>query len=566
MSPDLATISENIRAARSVAGQSFDTVDLPCSSIGALVDERAESEADRPFIVYYDENGLRTSIDYREFRARVFGLAGWMRKRGLGVGDRIATLSHNHPDTVLTYFAGWTIGATIVPLNAGEDDDRLSWILENSGTRLLVTRAEFLSRAGRLTKHVPRHVHLLCSDLVEVVSNVDRFESAAVPDADALLPRLSLLDSEALIVYTSGTTGRPKGVVLTHGNLLVDAREIAAWHRIDRNNPMMCVLPIHHVNGTVVTLVTPLFAASGVVLNRKFGTSSLFERIAAERVGVVSMVPTLLAFLTDRRIDREGLDLSAFRHIICGAGPLTIELAERFESMYGHRIVHGYGLSETTCYCCFLPVDLSDEDHRHWMRDHGFPSIGVALPANEMAIHDEQGKERPAGERGEIVIRGHTVANGYFSNVEANRSAFAHGWFRSGDEGFYLTDDADRRFFFITGRLKELIIRGGVNLSPLEIDEVLNSHPGVARAVAVGFPNTYYGEEVGAYVERSDATLDEEGLLAWLSENLPFSKRPKVVIFGTDIPVTSTGKYQRTRLVPLFSEFESTQFRPTGEA
>jgi long-chain acyl-CoA synthetase len=196
------------------------------------------------------------------------------------------------------------------------------------------------------------------------------------------------------------------------------------------------------------------------------------------------------------------------------------------------------------------------------MREHGFPSIGSPLPPNEMAIHDRDGNPLPEGERGEIVMRGVNVMRGYYRRPEANAETFAHGWFRSGDEGFFRKGPGEREYFFITGRIKELIIRGGVNLSPFEIDEVLNAIPGVARGLAVGFENSWYGEEVGAYVMlEPDAQLDEAAILRACREKLPFAKAPKVVLFGSDIPVTSTGKYQRGRLVPLFASYKDVQFR-----
>jgi long-chain acyl-CoA synthetase len=325
---------------------------------------------------------------------------------------------------------------------------------------------------------------------------------------------------------------------------------------------MMCVLPIHHVNGTIVTLLTPLFAGCSVVLNQRFQTEKFFSRISAERVHVVSVVPTILQFLLHAKIATDQYSLGHFRHIICGAGPLTVDLAMKFEQEYRIPIIHGYGLSETTCYSCFLPVDLSRVERSHWLSQHGFPSIGVPLPVNEMAIHDEHGKELEEGKRGEIVIRGHNVMLNYFGNTEANESAFAHEWFRSGDEGFFLYDDQNRRFFFITGRLKELIIRGGVNNSPFEIDEILMNIPGVHAGIAIGFDNDWYGEEVGAYIKLKDGiSLTEEAVISHCMKYLPFAKCPKVVVFGNDIPVTSTGKYQRNRCKDLFSGWKSEQFK-----
>jgi long-chain acyl-CoA synthetase len=239
-----------------------------------------------------------------------------------------------------------------------------------------------------------------------------------------------------------------------------------------------------------------------------------------------------------------------------------VDLARRFEERFGVPIVHGYGLSETTCYSCFLPADLGEREHARWMRDFGFPSIGVPLDVNEMAIHDPAGRELAPGQRGEIVLRGPNVMKGYHRRPEANAETFAHGWFRSGDEGFLQHDERGRAFFFITGRIKELIIRGGVNLSPFEIDEVLNRIPGVARGLAVGFENDWYGEEVGAYVQRAPgAELGAAEILAACRARLPFAKSPKVVVFGDEVPVTSTGKYQRGRLRPLVAAHKATQFR-----
>jgi len=307
-----------------------------------------------------------------------------------------------------------------------------------------------------------------------------------------------------------------------------------------------------------------MYAGSGIVLNQKFQSEHFFERIEKEKVNVVSVVPTLLAFLLEyyKTKDNTFTKPDSLRHIICGAGPLTVELGEQFEDKFGIRIAHGYGLSETTCYSCYLPLSLGDAEHKHWMRDLGFPSIGCAIPQNEMMSADEEGKELPPSQKGEIAIRGFNVMKYYYNNDEANEKTFNYGWFRSGDEGFYELDEKGEKYFFITGRLKELIIRGGVNISPLEIDEVLSRCPGVKSGIAVGFENDFYGEEVGAYVQKAEgANISEEEILSFCKEHLPFSKTPKVVIFGNDIPVTSTGKYQRNKCKPLFKEWKASQFR-----
>ncbi len=549
---------DRIAAARTLPGAPDPDAFRDHATVPAMLAARLADRPDQEALVYLDDDGSRRARTYAELADAVARVAGFLRDVGIGRGDRVATVAHNHDDTVVQYLAAWSLGAVVVPINVGEDDDRVVYILDNSLAKLAFVRVEYLERMLELGDALPGLATF-------VVCGGEADELPAFADALAHEPLTDLAadpDDEALIVYTSGTTGHPKGVVLTQSNLLVDAAQIARWHGMEPGERMMCVLPIHHVNGTIVTLVTPFAYGGTAVLNRKFHTGDFLPRLASERIGVVSVVPTLLSFLLQAGVSAEGLDLSAFRHIICGAGPLTVELALQFQDRFGLRIMHGYGLSETTCYSCFLPVGLDDDVHRGWLGDHGFPSIGCAIPANEMDIHDDAGRPVAHGERGEIVIRGHNVMTGYYRNDEANADAFAHDWFRSGDEGFKLQGEDGLDYFFITGRLKELIIRGGVNVSPLEIDEILMNLPGVKAGVSVGFENDVYGEEIGAYVVMDDGAPESaDAIIAACAVELPHHKRPKVVVFGTDVPVTSTGKYQRNRLKPLFAEWRGVQFR-----
>jgi long-chain acyl-CoA synthetase len=556
-------IEKKIRQAQTFQGSPPEAFRSPAASVATLLAAHAARTPGSPcLIAYADDPPERREWTYAALWERVCRTANALAGLGLGRGDRLATLCVNADDTVVTYLAALALGAVVVPVNPGEDDARVHYVLEHSEARLLVHQPEFEARAAALAKSLPglRHrVHAGSRPSAGATALADLADAASAAPPD---PAAAGLDDEALIVYTSGTTGPPKGVVLCHRNLLADARGIADWHRLGPGDRLMCVLPIHHVNGIVVTLMTPLWCGGSVVLNRKFRTETFWERLATEGVQVVSVVPTLLQYLLQDPERAGGVDLSRFRHIICGAGPLTVELAASFEDRFGLRIVHGYGLSETTCYSCFLPVDLAPAEHKRWMRDFGFPSIGVPIPPNEMAIHDAFGKPLGPGQRGEIVIRGHNVMLHYFRRPEANADTFKFGWFRSGDEGFYELGSKGRPFFFITGRIKELIIRGGVNLSPFEVDEVLMRIPGVRCGLAVGFDNKWYGEEVGAYVVlREGSALTAEEILVHCRKALPFAKAPKVVVFGTEVPATSTGKYQRNRLKPCFESYRDVQFR-----
>ncbi len=563
-------IQKKISAARTVSGPDTKAGYIPYETIGELLFRNARDYDTKPFLIYYDLEGNRREDNFKDFFMLASMCADMMRSHGVKRGDRIATISHNHADTVVQYYAAWLMGVCVVPISLNEDDNRIQYILENSKSKLVFLRSDYQQRINPIVSSIPGiTTTLICGG--DSINNTSLSYEEELSKAQSIFrsDEAVTIGDEALIVYTSGTTGNPKGVVLTQYNLLIDAKGISEWHKITNSQRMMCVLPIHHVNGTIVTLVTPMYAGATIVLNQKFQSEYFFDRITKEQVNVVSVVPTLLAFLLEyykNASNIKALKPTFFRHIICGAGPLTVELGTHFEDTFGIRIVHGYGLSETTCYSCYLPIDLSDDEHKHWMRDFGFPSIGCAIPQNEMMIADDNGTELAPGERGEIAIRGFNVMKYYYNNDDANEKTFSYGWFRSGDEGFYQADEQGRKFFFITGRLKELIIRGGVNLSPLEIDEVINTCPGVKSGIAVGFENDFYGEEVGAYVQKEDgAALSAEELIEHCKATLPFAKVPKVVIFGNDIPVTSTGKYQRNKCKPLFSEWRGVQFRKTSE-
>ena len=525
--------------------------------IGSILEHQARARENDVWMIYEPDDSGHIVYSYRNFRNAVICCRSLLLNKGLRRGDRVATVAHNHADTVIQYFAAWSLGLAIVPLNIGEDDRMLSYILSDADVSLVFVRSEYMGRLQKIATDIPSPI-----PVVEVSNEWSVQLHEALEEArGAVESEKGLLDQDALIVYTSGTTGMPKGVVLSQRNLIHDAVSIAQWHGIDETARMMCVLPIHHVNGTVVTLLAPFISGSSTVLLRKFHTHSFFETINKHAVTIVSVVPTLLQYLVhDTSLENEGQS-STLHHIICGAGPLTCDLARSFERKFGIPIIHGYGLSETTCYSSFLPLDLGEGEHDYWMQYFGFPSIGVPLPINDMDIQDDDGRSLGEGVKGEIVIRGGNVMQHYFKNPSANAAAFTHGWFRSGDEGFYQRDSEGRRYFFITGRYKELIIRGGVNISPLEIDEVLASCPGVHTGIAVGFENAWYGEEVGALVIRSTPQVTATDIMTHCKSLLPYSKCPKVVLFADTLPVTSTGKYQRTRVRGLFAEWRDIQFR-----
>jgi long-chain acyl-CoA synthetase len=570
MSP-LIAVNDHVAQARQLDGI-YPT--LPWSSFTDFFKSRIYDHAlaDRPFLIYYDDDRqLHCTYSYNEFGTMVQRAVTFLHDQvGLRRGDRLVTILFNHDITVVLYFAAWSSGITVVPINVDEPADKMRFILEHSEASAVCCWHSYVEEVKGLQRDLPalRHMVVVKDDgFMENNVQVVRGETNYGPLAPGDTFHGGSLEDEALLVYTSGTTGHPKGVVLTVENLLIDADAIADWHHFGLNDRLMCVLPIHHVNGIVVTLVTPFYYKGSTVLNRKFKSDTFWRRLHKDHVTCVSVVPTLLEFLLDAGEDLSSYRFDRFKGFICGAGPLLKETAMRFEDRFHFPILHGYGLSETTCYSCFLPDDLSRDEHRHWLRDYEFPSIGVPLRHNVMTILNDHGQPLPEMARGEICIRGGTICAGYFKRDDANEAAFKWGWFRSGDEGFYARDKQGRPFFFISGRLKELIIRGGVNISPLEIDDALKSHPLVQFAMAIPFEHRYYGEEIAAYVVPRDGAISptERDLLEHCRRLLPFSKCPKVILFGHEVPYTSTGKPKRlelkSRLASVLAAYRDRQFK-----
>jgi long-chain acyl-CoA synthetase len=556
---DLSTadIQEKIWQARTVRGIPPDQYLVTERSIGELLVRQAVTLADKTFLFYHnDDTGEESEWTFQQLDRRVNQVANLLRNAyGIQRGDKVATLSYNHPDAVVVCFACWKLGAVATPQNAAEDDNRIAFILQNARCKVMLTAPEYAARGIKLKEQAT------CLENV-VVMDADYHQRLDPLDDKFALPAASMLEDQALLVYTSGTTGAPKGVMLSQYNLLCDCKSLADCGNVTSAARMMCVLPVHHVNGLCVTIITPLYVGASTVLNRAFKVSIFWQRLAERRVTIVSVVPTIFQFLCEANEDIEKLDLSCFSHFVFGAGTMSVALANRFTEQFKKKIVHGYGLSETTAFACVMPLDLDAKERLHWLTHYGYPSFGTPADVNEMDIHDPDGRSLAAGERGEIVLRGPNIMLGYFNRDDANQEAFAHGWFRSGDEGFFQFDSQGRKFYFITGRIKELINRGGVKYSPFEIEEVLQSTPGVKIGLAIAFDNDWYGEEVGAYVVKEEgASLSERDVIDACRSVMPFSKSPKVVVFGHDIPVTTTGKYQRLKLKDLFVTYRNTQFK-----
>lgn len=535
-----------------VSASASTPVDQWAPSASSLSAFLAQAPGEGPFLVELDRSAdRRREFSRAQWQQRMEQVSTALQQAGATVGDHVAMVAGNDADALVVAFACWRAGLVYVPLSLQESDERLHFIVSDAQARLIICVEATAERA--------RTIGIATDTPVHAFDELHGSTSGDAPDlpADGMtLP----LDHPALRIYTSGTTGNPKGVQLSGGNLLTDGDALAQVTGWDRHTGVLVVLPIHHVNGLIVSCLLSWLTGARVVLCDRFRSDTFWADVAQERITTSSLVPTLLEFLLEQGQQPAP---EHFTEVFCGAGPLSKGTAARFEDTFGVAVRQLYGLSETTAVATTMPR-LAAEQRRQWYQDHDFPSIGPAVPHVQVAVHGPDDQPLGPGERGELVIRGATVMSGYAGLPEETAQTLRGGWFHSGDEGFWMPAADGTPFFFISGRIKELFIRGGVNLSPLPIDEVLLTHPAVRHGLAVPFENKFYGEEIGAYVVASSSVSEQE-ILDHCAATLDFASRPKVVIFGDEVPFTSTGKARRIelkrRLAPLFEPYRDVQFR-----
>jgi acyl-CoA synthetase (AMP-forming)/AMP-acid ligase II len=349
-------------------------------------------------------------------------------------------------------------------------------------------------------------------------------------------------EDDALLMYTSGTTGNPKGVLLTHTSVLAGGANTAGAHELTDDDRGLCVLPLCHINAQMVTVFGPLVSGGSVTMPHRFSVSQFWSWVIDCECTWFSVVPTIISYLAHDQHPPRPERLAKVRFGRSASAPLPPALHAEFERKFGVTIVETMGLTETAAQILSNPMPPK-------RGKYGSPGLAYG---NEVKIFDNSGNEVPAGEQGEIVVRGANVMRGYLSNPEATRASLdADGWLHTGDLGHQDKDG----YVFVTGRLKELIIKGGENISPREIDDVLYSHPAVIEAGAVGVPDDHYGEDVVACVVVSDdIDCDEHELVEFCAARLGAFKAPRAVFFMSDLPKGPSGKVQRRKLVGLIKE------------
>src|SRR6266850_6424821 len=507
--------------------------DVP-RSIPELLARHVKAAADKVFLLSEADGRQFT---YAEFDAAVNRSAVMLTKYGIRKGDAVGLLLPNSAEYVIAYFACWRLGAVAGPINSLLKAQEMSYVISNSDAKALLVNSEYLPLVDGIRTEITT---------VQAVITFDNEAEATgkfANDATSGLPPVPEVDSEveAIIIYTSGTTGKPKGCLLTHGNLLTNAKQISSWLGFTESDRLLSVMPLFHMNAVSVTTMAALYAGGSTVVSPKFSASRFWQIISDFQVTSFGSVATMLSMLLSTYPEGVPKDLKTdqLRFAMCGSAPVPAEVLKRFEETFNCLVIEGYGLSESTCRSTFNPPDER--------RRAG--SCGLAI-GNEMKVVDEEDREVANGELGEIVLRGENILKGYYRNEEATASAFRNGWFHTGDIGYR---DADG-FFYIVDRKSDMIIRGGENIYPREIDEVLYQHPAVAAAAAIGVPDDLYGEEVAAFIMLKDGRkASEEELISYCTERLADYKCPKSIRIVKDIPKGPTGKLLKRELASLWS-------------
>jgi long-chain acyl-CoA synthetase len=482
-------------------------------NLSVLPDLRAAEDPLRPAVADDD-----TELNNTQFLDAVRHAAGVLRGRGVLAGDVVAVMLPNTAGFVVSLFAAWRLGAAVTPINPSLRPAEVRYQLADADAKVLIVDT------------VPD----FDTDAVAVVEAGDLTSAPAAHEVD----HLQLADDAlALLIYTSGTTGRPKGVMLDHANLDAMCHSVIDAFRLTRSDHSLLILPLFHVNGIVVGTLSPLLAGGRATVAGRFNLNTFFSRIESSRATYFSAVPTIYTMLCGLPEELTP-DTSSVRFAICGAAPASVELLERFESRYDIPIIEGYGLSEGSCASTVNPIDGK--------RKPG--TVGLALPGQSIRLVDTAGQPVPRGEAGEVLIKGPNVMRGYLNRPEETARTIVDGWLHTGDVGRFDEDG----YLVLVDRAKDMIIRGGENIYPREIEAVVHQLPQIAEAAVVGRPNPLYGEEPVLFVSlHPGAALTTDMVREHLKDSLSKYKLPVEITLMDDLPKNAVGKIAKPSLRQL---------------
>jgi malonyl-CoA/methylmalonyl-CoA synthetase len=457
---------------------------------------------------------------------------------GVRPGDRVALQLPKSAAFIHWHLAGLCLGAVSLPLNPGYRTEEVAYFLDDAGARLFITDSLLNSSHGTAVERPGRRTALV--DGSGPPGAVDLHQHLEDRKGAPLSIHPAKADDPAVICYTSGTTGRSKGAVISHGNLVENMLALQQTWRWTEQDILLHILPLFHVHGLMVALHGSLNAGATCVMHKKFDPGRTWRTLARRRCTLLMGVPTMYQRLVNQW---PGLspapDLSAMRVFISGSAPLPDRLFNTFEQLTGYRILERYGMTETGMIAS-NPYDP---------RERKPGSVGYPLPGVEVRVADESGRDLPPGEVGQVLVRGPNVFAGYWGRPDQTAAAFSGGWFHTGDLGFLDPEDSLR--LFLKGRAKELIISGGFNVYPKEVEAAIDGHPAVQESAVVGLSDEDLGERVAAAVvlKKGQARPGSEEIILHCKGKLASYKCPKQVVFLPELPRNAMGKVQKSRIV-----------------
>jgi acyl-CoA synthetase (AMP-forming)/AMP-acid ligase II len=470
-------------------------------------------------------------VTYGQLQQQIEAVLAVLREGGVQAGEPVAIVLPNGLEFLVAFLATTWARAVAAPLNPGYKVEEFRFYLEDARARaVIVSPGDHPAREAARQLQIPiRECGLDARGQVFV----QRQTGQAAPNLDRSSPTAG---DVALFLHTSGTTSRPKGVPLTHGNLMTSISNIAATYQLTPRDRSLIVMPLFHVHGLVGATLSTLHTGGAVVVPGRFSAGAFWEIASRYDVTWYSAVPTIHQILLGRA-DQDNAPRGGLRFIRSCSSALAPAVFHQLEERFGAPVLEAYGMTEAAHQMASNPLPPGP-------RKPGSVGKGTGV---DIVIRDEQGQSLPAGTQGEVTICGNNVMHGYLDNPAANESSFCQGYFRTGDQGIL----DEKGYLTLTGRLKELINRGGEKISPLEVDAALLEHPAVAEAVSFGAPDAKYGEEVqAAVVLKGEATPAE--IQAFCLERLADFKVPKVIHITEAVPRTATGKIQRRHVAAHF--------------
>ena len=484
-------------------------------------------------LLFYKEKTF-TNVETKQYADQ---FASGLRNLGIAKGDRVMVCMPNCPEVLFSYQGITRAGATIVPVMFTLHPKELHYIARNSGAKAIITSSAIRSNVEKSLDSLPVKPQLIIVDMPSD-DRAKNFYDVFAP-AEGQIVDDGNTDDAAVILYTSGTTGNPKGVLLTHKNLYSNA-ENSAKHNETERGTTLGVLPLAHVYGLTISNICFL-TGSSIVIFSSFDPKEVFKAIEKYKVKTFSAVPAMIhALVSYPQADQ--YDTSSLESVGSGSAPLPVALLHAFEKKFDAKVYEGYGLSEAapvvTAHCKGIEIKPG--------------SVGIPIPGVELKIVDENGVEVSSGEVGELIVRGENVTPGYYQNAEETNRVLKGSWLFTGD----MARIDDEGYVYIVDRKKDLIIRGGFNVYPRDVEEILNAHEQVVEAAVVGVPDERVGEEmVACVVKKPGSEVTEDELIIYCQDNLAKNKTPRRIVFLEALPRNGVGKILKTHLRKQASEF-----------